>query len=116
MGILFFHYYPGEGKTWLQAVYMSIITLSTVGFGAFMATTEVGKVFGAFWMLFGVAALVSFVSAFTEMTLKAKEVERFDPAMLHHNVSKNLSKASLQSGKMTQSEFLRFALLQCKIA
>jgi len=57
--IFFFHFYPGEGKTWLQAIYMSVITLSTVGFGAFTPNTEGGKVFAAFWMIFGSAALVS---------------------------------------------------------
>merc|ERR550514_2599735 len=28
-GVYFFRFYPGEGKTWFRAVYMSIVTLST---------------------------------------------------------------------------------------
>merc|ERR1719271_1666698 len=90
VGVLFFHYMPGEDKTWLQATYMSIITLSTVGFGAFTATTETGKVFGAFWMIFGVAALVSFVSAFTEIMMKIKEREKFSEAKVRSSMEEKL--------------------------
>merc|ERR1719223_2193262 len=62
IGILFFHYYPGEEKPWFQAIYMSIITLSTV-------------VFGAFWMIFGSAALVSVITAFAELMAQLNEYE-----------------------------------------
>lgn len=64
-GAIFFHSYPGEDKTIFQAVYMSTITLSTVGFGAFTPVTEVGMAFGTFWMVFGVAALASVLGSFT---------------------------------------------------
>mmetsp|Transcript_16183 Transcript_16183/g.46843 ORF Transcript_16183/g.46843 Transcript_16183/m.46843 type:complete len:425 (-) Transcript_16183:107-1381(-) len=78
VGVLFWHYFPGEGKTWLQAVYMSIITLSTVGFGWFNATTEGGKVFGAFWMLFGVASLAGVIGSFVDLMMHVKAAERRD--------------------------------------
>lgn len=76
IGVIFWHYYPGEGKTWLQAIYMSVITLSTVGFGWFNATTEGGKVFGAFWMLFGVATLAASITSFVDLMGSAKARER----------------------------------------
>lgn len=76
IGIFFFHYYPGEEKPWFQATYMSIITLSTVGFGAVLPQTEMGKVFGAFWMIFGSAALVSVITAFAELMAQCNEYER----------------------------------------
>merc|ERR1719171_2788526 len=63
LGTSFFTLYPGENKTAGQGIYMSLITLSTVGFGAFTPTTHGGMVFGAFWMLFGVASLASLVSS-----------------------------------------------------
>lgn len=78
IGVLFWHYYPGENKTWLQAIYMSIITLSTVGFGWFNATTEGGKVFGAFWMMFGVATLAATLTNWCEIMTKLKQVERMN--------------------------------------
>jgi voltage-gated potassium channel Kch len=63
LGSVFFCLYPGEGKTLGQAIYMSTITLSTVGFGAFTPVTRTGMVFAAYWMLFGVGSLGALVSA-----------------------------------------------------
>lgn len=73
IGTCFFHLYPGEGKTWGQGVYMSIITLTTVGFGAYHAETQAGMVFGAFWMVLGVTALGYLVSAFSELSMAYRE-------------------------------------------
>lgn len=79
MGWVFFVNYPGEGKTPLEGVYMSVITLSTVGFGVVTPVTEAGKVFAAFWMLFGTGALVNVITKFTELTIQLKKRERWDP-------------------------------------
>ena len=52
---------------------MSIITLSTVGFGAFTSNTEAGKIFGAFWMLFGVAALGAVIATLSTLLMALKD-------------------------------------------
>lgn len=83
LGVVFFTLYPGEGKTLFQAIYMSVITLSTVGFGAFTPVTEVGLVFGAFWMIFGSMALVSVVGSFTQLHEQCMIRERWDPGTIH---------------------------------
>merc|ERR1740121_2521468 len=75
VGATFFVYFPGENKTPLQAVYMSLITLSTVGFGAFTPNTHGGMVFAAFWMLFGVASLASLVSSRAALALALRRYE-----------------------------------------
>lgn len=75
VGTTFFANYPGEKKTWYQGVYMSLITLSTVGFGAFTPVTHGGMVFGAFWMLFGVMSLGSVVGSFTAYSQALKQWE-----------------------------------------
>jgi len=116
VGVFFWHYFPGEGKTWLQAVYMSIITLSTVGFGFFNATTEGGKVFGAFWMMFGVATLAATIAAYCELmsTIKAKERrnvpgEKLKFFRLIQNYS-HVSSDGLDKG-MDSYDFLKFCLV-----
>jgi len=76
VGVLFYRLYPGEDKTWLQSIYLSVITLSTVGFGFFNATTEGGKVFGAFWMLFGVATLAATLTNFVDLMTSFKTKEK----------------------------------------
>jgi hypothetical protein len=75
VGATFFVMFPGENKTPHQAVYMSLITLSTVGFGAFTPNTHGGMVFAAFWMLFGVASLASLVSSRAALALALRRYE-----------------------------------------
>lgn len=107
--ILFFHLYPGEGKTWFQAIYMSVITLSTVGFGAFTPNTTGGMVFAAFWMIFGSAALVGVVGAFTQVVVDSNAYERFD----EEESGKLLEELKKDGNKsVTETQFIRFTLLQ----
>merc|ERR1719401_613031 len=114
VGILFWHYYPGEGKTWLQAVYMSVITLSTVGFGAFNATTEGGKVFGAFWMLFGVATLGALISTFIDTMSAEKQVEARRKVDLGGEFDGIMKTVTSGGNKMDKAQFLKFALMLTK--
>lgn len=51
----------GEIKTLPQAFYMSVATLTTVGFGDFTPTSFYGRCFGSVWMLLGVASTVNLV-------------------------------------------------------
>jgi len=107
--IIFFSTYPGEEKTVFQATYMSVITLSTVGLGWFTPLTEAGMIFGAFWMLFGSAALLSVIGNFTELMIKLNQWEQFqedskDEAM---NSLKFMSKGS---DEVTELQFYQFCL------
>mmetsp|Transcript_75961 Transcript_75961/g.234458 ORF Transcript_75961/g.234458 Transcript_75961/m.234458 type:complete len:130 (-) Transcript_75961:34-423(-) len=52
---------------------MSVITLSTVGFGDYDADTQGGQLFGAFWMLLGVAAMANFVGALAKYLQGARQ-------------------------------------------
>jgi len=121
IGVLFYHLCPGEDKTWFQAIYMSIITLSTVGFGAFTATTEMGKVFGAFWMLFGVGALGGVVAAFSHLMLTFKELQQWDFAKkredfqtLSHEM-KFFTPRGENSKKIDKYQFMKFGLLHAGV-
>jgi len=54
-GTLFYHFF--EGLTYIDAFYMSAVTLTTVGFGDFVPHTNLGKIFTSFYILFGVGIL-----------------------------------------------------------
>jgi len=111
-GVVFFVLYPGEGKTWLQGIYMSVITLSTVGFGAVTPVTEGGKVFGAFWMFFGSTALVGLIGSFTSLMAAVKAWELHDPSAEKEHHQKMLKTLPEQLGK---AQFLRFGLLHTEL-
>lgn len=107
--ILFFHFYPGEGKTWFQALYMSVITLATVGFGAFTPVTEGGMIFAAFWMLFGSAAMVNVISTFTALAVQRHKFEQFSSKISRAGLE--ALKKEIHSDDLSEAQFLRLALL-----
>merc|ERR1719433_427226 len=112
IGTLFFVNYPGENKTVLQGLYMSVITLSTVGFGAVTPVTEGGKVFGAFWMLFGSAALVGVVGNFSALCTMLRQKDEWDP---EENIREQREAVEQLPEEIHKYDFLMFALVQRKL-
>jgi voltage-gated potassium channel len=51
-----------EGLRVIDALYFSIVTLTTVGYGDFAPRTDVGKLFTAVYVLVGVGILLAFVA------------------------------------------------------
>lgn len=47
----------------IEALYMSMITLTTVGFGDFTPKSKLGRILGIFWMCSGVASAGIFIGA-----------------------------------------------------
>lgn len=64
-GTAFFTLYPGEELRLVEAVYLSIITLTTVGFGDITPKTSTGRLFASIWMLLGVSAFANMVAKFS---------------------------------------------------
>lgn len=56
----------GNEKTLVDAVYMAIISFSTVGFGDYTPDTKAGRLFACVVMVVGVAAFFNMVSAVAE--------------------------------------------------
>ena len=51
-----------ERISWLDAYYLSVITLTTVGYGDVTPQTPVGKIFTTFYIFIGAGILASFIS------------------------------------------------------
>jgi len=62
---LFFMLYPGEDKTFVEAVYFGVVTMSTVGFGDVLPATQGGRLFASVGMVVGAAAFAVVVAKFT---------------------------------------------------
>jgi len=99
--IVFFHYYPGENKPWVDACYMALITLTTVGFGAVTPVTEGGMLFGAFFMFLGTGALVTVVAEFSSYMLEMAAWEAWDPRKFHDDLIE--LRDSLHKGELPDS-------------
>jgi hypothetical protein len=107
--VFFFHFFPGENKTWMEATYMALITLTTVGFGAITPVTEGGMLFGAFFMFLGTSALVSVVTNFSSFALEMGEWEAWNPKVFHNDLTKLQIQADPQKG-VSELDFLIFTL------
>ena len=59
-----------EHYTPLEAIYMTVITITTVGYGEIHALSETGRVFTIFLLLFGVGSLAFAAHAFIESMLE----------------------------------------------
>ncbi len=62
-----------EGWHWLDALYFSATTLSTVGFGDLAPVTPIGKVFTVIYIFVGVGVFVALFAQFARVLLKLED-------------------------------------------
>jgi voltage-gated potassium channel len=60
IGTVVYHYL--EAWTWLDSLYFSVITLSTIGYGDFSPQTDLGKVFTILYIIVGVGLILGFIN------------------------------------------------------
>lgn len=60
-GTIGFHFV--EGWRWLDSLYFSVISLTTVGYGDFSPKTDLGKMLAMFYLVGGIGILIGFVNA-----------------------------------------------------
>ena len=53
-------YHSIEGWTWLDSLYFSVITLTTIGFGDLAPATDIGKIFTIIYVFIGLGILLGF--------------------------------------------------------
>ncbi len=62
-----------EDMRWIDALYFSVITVSTVGYGDISPTTVAGKVFTMVYIVVGIGVFVALVSTTAHHLLEAKK-------------------------------------------
>ena len=60
MGMMAYHHL--EGWDYVDALYFSIITLTTIGYGDFSPQTTGGKLFTIFYIIVGVGMILTFIN------------------------------------------------------
>jgi hypothetical protein len=112
-GTTFFCTFPGEGKTVTAGVYMSVITLSTIGFGDVTAATESGRIFSAYWMALGALAFLQATSVMSEMAINAKKRLKAASKEGFEEVCDSLQLN--EDDSLDRYDFMRFALLRSNL-
>jgi len=75
MGTFFYH--SVEGWSWLDSLYFSVITLTTVGYGDFTPQTDSGKIFTMIYIFLGLGILFGFVTPIGEFLID-RRTERME--------------------------------------
>jgi voltage-gated potassium channel Kch len=66
-------YHNIEGWGWLDSLYFSVITLTTIGYGDLSPTTDIGKIFTIMYVFIGLGILVGFVTATGDFIQKRRK-------------------------------------------
>ncbi len=77
-----------EGYTLLDAVYMTVISITTVGYAAVHPLSESGQIFTMFLLLFGVGSLAFAAHAFTESMIERAANPEKEKKMIEKKVSR----------------------------
>mmetsp|Transcript_59836 Transcript_59836/g.104648 ORF Transcript_59836/g.104648 Transcript_59836/m.104648 type:complete len:483 (-) Transcript_59836:244-1692(-) len=72
-GTVFFSMHPGEDISSFEALYMSVITLLSIGFGVYHPRTQTGKLVGAIWMVVGVASMGRLIMRLTNSLFQQRK-------------------------------------------
>jgi len=101
----------GVELTWANAIYMAVITVTTVGFGDYTPKSEAGRLFAVFWMIGGVACTGYFISALSSVIAgDSDDVELEDAG----DINETLFKAMDQDGNgyLSRSEYCQYILVK----
>ena len=71
IGSVFYHFV--EKLSWLDALYLSVITLATVGYGDITPQTALGKIFTIFYVLAGIGIIATFANLFLKRAMIRRE-------------------------------------------
>lgn len=64
-----------EGWAWVDAIYFSVVTISTVGFGDFSPETSLGKIFTIFYIVIGLGVFVTAATTVADAIIKQSKLD-----------------------------------------
>ncbi len=70
LGTVFYHFM--EGWSWVDSLYFSVMTLTTVGYGDLSPSSDISKLFTIFYVLTGIGLIFGFMNEFFHHQLKVK--------------------------------------------
>lgn len=77
-------YRQAEGWGWLDSLYFSVVTLTTIGYGDLSPSTPVSKLFTIFYVFVGIGIVVGFLNAVAKRSVIRRIEKREARRMQDH--------------------------------
>ena len=108
-----------QGATWLDALFMTVTTISTIGYGEIIHLTSVGRIFTMFIAIFGIASLFYsltivmdyLVSRRISDPLGAKKVQREIDKLKSHIIIAGLGRVGKQAAAELYESRIPFVIV-----
>ena len=65
-----------EKLTWVDSLYFSVVSLTTVGYGDLTPTTDGGKLFVSFYLLTGIGIIAAFASTLLRNAVARRVIKK----------------------------------------
>jgi hypothetical protein len=108
---MFYSLYSSEQKTPYEAFYMSVITLLTIGFGAYHPITELGQVIGSVWMVLGVVFVGESIVALADGIFQHRTNSH-----AYNAASRLFNEMGAGKTRIDAASFLRFELIRSGVS
>lgn len=100
----------GFKKTWIDCFYMSVITLTTVGFGDHTPRSKLGRAMAVPWMLLGVACVANWVNEVRHFFFEEAEKKKHHKTKGKHSREMFSANNLSRTGRLTKAEYRCYML------
>jgi len=106
-------YYWNEELSLVDAFYFSMITLATVGYGDVVTVKQSTRIFGTFFVFFGVSLMAFAVGRFAAVLARVEQQKQIDEFVKRGITTEVIEALDADgSGYIDKAEFLEYMLLQ----
>ncbi|AXG74685.1 two pore domain potassium channel family protein [Flavobacterium arcticum] len=74
IGTIAYHFI--EGWSYIDSLYFSVVTLTTIGFGDFAPQTDSGKLFTVFYIVMGIGVILTFINTLQNHYNESRESKK----------------------------------------
>ncbi|QYJ67774.1 potassium channel family protein [Flavobacterium litorale] len=74
IGTIAYHFI--EGWSYVDSLYFSVVTLTTIGFGDFAPQTDEGKLFTVLYIIMGIGVILTFINTLQNHYNEAREYKK----------------------------------------